>query len=53
MAKSLLAGSENQTVPRLELEAALDAVKLAKVVQSELELEKCSCVYWTDSTIVL
>ena len=53
MAKSLLAGSENQTVPRLELEAALDAVKLAKVVQSELELEKCPCVYWTDSTIVL
>ena len=27
-------------------------MKLAKVVQSELELKKCPCVYWTDSTIV-
>ena len=53
MAKSLLAGSENHIVPRLELEAALDAVKLVRIVKSELELEECPCVYWTDSTIVL
>ena len=53
MAKSLLAGSGNHTVPRLELEAALDVVKLVKVVRSELELGACPCIYWTDSTIVL
>ena len=53
MAKSLLAGSGNHTVPRLELEAALDVVKLVKVIRSELELSACPCIYWTDSTIVL
>ena len=45
MAKSLLAGSEKHTIPRLELEAALDAVKLAKFVCTELELHSCPCIY--------
>ena len=53
MAKSLLAGSEKHTISRLELEAALDAVQLAKFVRTELELHSCPCIYWTDSTIVL
>lgn len=53
MAKSLLANSEKQTIPRLELEAALDAVKLAKIVRTELELQECEVIYWTDSAIVL
>ena len=52
-AKSLLARSEKHTITRLELEAALDAVKLAKFVPTELELHSCPCIYWTDSTIVL
>ena len=45
MAKSLLAGSEKHTIPRLELEAALDAVRLAKFVCTELELHSCPCIY--------
>ena len=53
MAKSLLAGLEKHTIPRLELEAALDAVKLAKFVRTELGLHSCTCTYWTDFTIVL
>ena len=53
MAQSLLAGSEKHTIPRLELEAALDAVKLAKFVRTKLGLHSCPCIYWTDSTIVL
>ena len=41
------------TIPRLELEAALDAVKLAEFVKRELELQECPCVYWSDSSVVL
>ena len=41
------------TIPILELEAALDAVKLAEAVMRELKLGHCPCAYWTDSTIVL
>ena len=52
-AKSLLASLENHTVPKLELKAALNAVKFVKIVKSELKLEESSCIYWTDSTIVL
>ena len=52
MAKALLASSENMTIPRMELEAAVDAVKLAHMVREEFKLA-CSCTYWTDSSIVL
>ena len=51
--KALLADSDRSTIPRMELEAALDAVKLARMVKRELEIENCSCTYWTDSAIVL
>ena len=37
---------------RLELEAALDVVKLSIVVKQELDLSRCPCFFWSDSTIV-
>ena len=51
--KSLLPGAERHTIPRQELEAALDAVQLARVVRQELELGSCPSFFWTDSMIVL
>ena len=50
--KSLLAARAS-TIPKLELEAALDAVKLAEALKQELKLGHCPCTYWTDSTIIL
>ena len=52
MAKAYLATSENMTIPRMELEAALDGVRLARMVKDEFDLS-CRCSYWTDSAIVL
>ena len=52
MAKALLASSESMTIPRMELEAAVDAVKLACLVKDEFGLH-CQCTYWTDSSIVI
>ena len=52
-ARSRLCGSGVNTIPRLELEAALDAVKLAEFVKRELELHDCPCMYWSDSSVVL
>ena len=51
MAKALLASSQNKTISRMELEAAIDAVKLACLVKKDLGLH-CKCTYWTDSPIV-
>ena len=53
MAKSHIAGSGQTTIPRLELEAALDAVKLSRLMRQELDLQSAPCFLWTDSTIVL
>ena len=53
MAKSHIAGSGQTTIPRLELEAALDAVKLSRLIRQELNLQSAPCFFWTDSTIVL
>ena len=52
-AKSRLAEPGVNTIPRLELEAALDAVKLSEMVRRELEMPDCPCLFWTDSSIVL
>ena len=41
------------TIPRLELSAAVLAVKLSQVIQVELEYEFTGIFYWTDSTSVL
>ena len=53
MAKSHIAGSGQTTIPRLKLEAALDAVKLSRLIRQELDLQSVPCFFWTDSTIVL
>ena len=49
----MLMGAEKNTIPSLELEAALDAVKLSKIVKQELELQNTPCLFSTDSTIVI
>ena len=53
MAKSRLAPVKQITVPRLELCAAVVAVKLDKVIRGELELELLPSTFWSDSQIVL
>ena len=53
MGKSLLSGPGKHTIPRLELEAALDAVRMSRMVKQELNFENCTCLFWTDSAIVL
>ena len=53
MAKSRLAPVKQITVPRLELCAAVVAVKLDKVIRAELELELLPSTFWSDSQIVL
>ena len=53
MAKSRICNTKRTIVSRQELEAALDAVTLSRVVKQELELDSCQCFFWTDSTIVI
>ena len=52
-ARSRVAPKKQQSVPRLELCAALTGAQLAKVVRTELTLPIRSVVLWTDSTTVL
>ena len=52
MAKAHVENSTKKTIPRMELEAALDSVVLGRVVKQELGLQ-VPCFYWTDSMIVL
>jgi len=40
-------------IPRLELSAATLAIKLARMISKELEVEFYRTVYWIDSTTVL
>ena len=51
--KFLLADDGKRTIPQLELEAALDTVRLARVVKRELDLEDCMTTFWSDSSAVL
>ena len=55
MARARVAPIRPITIPRLELAAAVLAVKLAKQVQSEIDIDipPESTSYWTDSLIVL
>ena len=53
LAKPHIAGFGQPTIPRLELEAALDAVKLSRLIRQKLDLQSAPCFFWTDSTIVL
>ncbi|XP_067260191.1 uncharacterized protein [Chanodichthys erythropterus] len=53
MGKSRVAPLKQTTIPRMELTAAVVAVKTDKMLKDELELELNESVFWTDSTTVL
>ncbi|XP_064616927.1 uncharacterized protein LOC135480925 [Liolophura sinensis] len=53
LAKSRLAPAKTQTIPRLELTAAVLATKMADILRQELQLEIDESTFWTDSEIVL
>ena len=52
-ARSRVAPKKQQSIPRLELCAALTAAQLAVLLQRELTLDIHNVVFWTDSTTVL
>ena len=52
-AKSRVAPLKPVTVPRLELSAAVTAVKVSTFLNQELDYDSISNVFWTDSTVVL
>ncbi|KAK3722370.1 hypothetical protein QZH41_013692, partial [Actinostola sp. cb2023] len=53
MSKSRLAPLKSTTIPRLELAAAVEAVKLDKLLCKELQMSLQTSFYWSDSMIVL
>ncbi|XP_057705305.1 uncharacterized protein LOC130923571 [Corythoichthys intestinalis] len=53
MGKAKLAPRPDQTIPRLELSAAVLAVELADLISSELDLELDNITFYTDSKVVL
>ncbi|KAI4898689.1 hypothetical protein NFI96_003936 [Prochilodus magdalenae] len=53
MVRSRVAPKRQQSIPRLELCAALAGAQLAKLVQTEVTLAICQTVLWTDSMTVL
>lgn len=53
MGKAKLAPRPEHTVPRLELCAAVLAVELAELIQSEIDLQLDEMLLYTDSRVVL
>ncbi len=53
IAKSRVAPTKITTVPRLELSAAVVAVRISDMLKGELELENIQEFFWTDSQVVL
>ena len=53
MSKSKLAPLKTTTIPRLELVAAVMAVRLDKCIRQHLEIPLLESNFWTDSMIVL
>lgn len=52
-AKARVAPTKVTTVPRLELSAAVVAVRVSDMLKAELELEITEEFFWTDSQVVL
>ncbi|XP_068741840.1 uncharacterized protein [Montipora capricornis] len=50
---SRLAHVKPMTIPRLELSAAVVAVKLDRTLREELEIKNDRSVFWSDSTAIL
>ncbi len=53
MAKARVAPSKVTSIPRLELSAAVTAVRLSVLLKSELHIEIDEEFFWTDSQVVL
>jgi len=53
LGKSRLAPIRQMTIPRLELSAAVIAVRMDQMLSRELSLEIQDSIFWTDSMIVL
>ena len=53
LGKSRTAPLKKITIPRLELQAATNAVRISAMIQRELEWELDEVFYWTESEIVL
>ena len=53
LGKSRVAPLKVMSIPRLELTAAVVAVKLNCLIRNELEYSIDDTIYWTDSTVVL
>ena len=49
LGKSRVSPIKTVTIPRLELSAATLAIKLARMISKELEVELCRTVYWANS----
>ena len=53
MAKSHLSPKAEESVPRLELMAAVSAVKMDQILRKELALQLRPSIFWSDSSIVI
>ena len=53
MGKSRVIPVKPVTIPRLELAAAVMSVKVASLLEQELDYENMTHVYWTDSKVVM
>ncbi|KAK5859400.1 hypothetical protein PBY51_020957 [Eleginops maclovinus] len=53
MGKSRVSPTKVTTIPRLELTAAVVAVRTSDMLRNELEIQDLQEYFWTDSTVVL